>query len=322
MTNIITGARVAYNQKGKVFFGIVESDSDSRAKVMFDAGKVYEIPKSRLASVLFWHQYKRPVDEKELAVKFYKGDDWLKVFKSKTPVDYDSILPRCMWLWANKNVFNNRLSMPKIVVGNSRALQKAAGRYSYSRTGPAADTINISKTMMPTYFSLFSVMLHEMIHQYNFRIDWQTDKSWTPTNLNIHGEEFTKWIKPILGKTGVKISRLHHTEKIDIDVDEEAKPVDDAKAEMVILIQYPTANYAAVIKTKSEGRQVVRDLIALNPVSKFSTHSVSEKAILNFINQASKKSNRSHRVRNVSVTNVNEKIRDEILKYPSVSLLD
>ena len=125
----------------------------------------------------------------------------LDIFTQNLPVRrFDIQLLEGMWYWTDHNIFGRRMSRPQLSIVDDRS---AAGWYNVD-----ANAILISRDRNRTARNIFSTMLHETIHQFNYQIDRVNTKDITDPRERsrvIHGEYFMRWVGVIKRKTGVSI---------------------------------------------------------------------------------------------------------------------
>ena len=193
------GARCAYVVLDKARLGVIIKLGEDHHLMKLDSGNVVPVNPDRLRLVNYWQDRLRERDADTLRT-FQNNTDALEIFRSKKAVIFGPAAMRAMWYWGNHNVFHNALKEPKLLVSTNK---KTYGRYRRER-GKKFGSITASARNHNLY-ELFTTMLHEQTHQYNFEID-QPKGDFDPQNEGVHGQIFLKWIPIIQQKAGVKIT--------------------------------------------------------------------------------------------------------------------
>lgn len=319
--NYDTGARLAVITSSKeTMCGVSLGADGNTVSVALDNGKHQNLSKGLLYPVIYWKPLRRLVSLSRVNYKFPKVN-WIDIFKSKNVVEYDWPLPLCMVLWANKHVFNGELNVPEISFRAGGLRSKFAGMFVYNANSDG--TLILNKARLLSYSQLFSTVLHEMVHQYNFNIDYRRDHKFIPSAINVHGSMFTKWIPIIEGKTGVKITRFHAMENQEIDVEipsepENTKPDTKKKTYYVILktISKTGKQFYLAAKTldPEEARDGIRNIVGIAGASNLTVLEVSNMSLLRLIPEITKKVRGSVPFNDSYLFVINESIRNAIEK--------
>lgn len=194
------GNRVAYILSDQARMGVVTELNSSNAIIKLDNDQSIPVNPERLKLVNYWKNRNKEKLVEEL--KFYNiNKSALEIFASKQAIIFGPAAMRAMWYWANHNVFNNKLKEPELIAANTKSKY---GRYRLQR-GKNLGHITAS-AINHNIRELFATMLHEMVHQYNFEIDWRQLNEFNPTTEGSHGQVFLKWLPIILAKTGMQIT--------------------------------------------------------------------------------------------------------------------
>ncbi len=251
------GTRVLVSSVQKTnqyFLGIVTDIEGSSYKVLLDSGKDASVSESRITPFNYFREFvKKPLPKSWVTEnqKLVKSDNYdiHSLFLQKKAVVLTLPLLTCMWYWANAYVFQKKLTPPTL---RTRTRSRSASAlYSYKKTG---DTLSVSPALNSTYFEIFGSLLHEMVHQYNYRIDWLQNRTFDPAS-GAHGKSFFKWRGPLAEIAGVKLTKMHSASDIDIEDAEEAH--EKAKTMHVLIAELPRKELVA---SKAEERE---DLLPL-----------------------------------------------------------
>jgi hypothetical protein len=194
------GARVAYIIGDKARLGVITSLGEDRHAIMLDGGNTVPVNPDRLRLANYWKDRTREKDVDTLRT-YPRDTDALEIFRDKHGVLFGVAAMRSMWYWSNVHVFNNKLVLPKLVVSSNRSKY---GSYKLDR-GKRRGTL-MASARNHNLQELFATLLHEMIHQYNFEIEWLQEHIFDPQYEGSHGHAFLKWLPIIQAKTGVKIT--------------------------------------------------------------------------------------------------------------------
>jgi hypothetical protein len=205
------GARVAYVLGNDCRLGVLARLENDRATLELDNKKFSIVDPNRLHLVDYWKDRNSQTAFDRFR-EIPANTPLLDIFKSKKAIVFGEAAMRAMWYWGNHNVFSDKLKEPSLVVSNHKRLY---GRWKSGRGSPP--TIMCS-SRNHSRVELFSTMLHEQIHQYNFQIE--APEGTFDRSEGTHGAAFKRWIPIIAEKTnGVKINLLADSEAVDADFD-------------------------------------------------------------------------------------------------------
>jgi len=197
---MFVGARVAYTLSGSSRLGVV-TKLGSSVYVQFDGtDRALPINPSYLQLVNYWRDRRKEIPASEL--KFYpKNTEALDIFRSKQAINFGISTIRGIWHWANLHVFNSRLQEPAFAI----SAQKLKYGFYQLKRGQRVGTLTLTERNHSMY-ELFATQLHEMVHQYNFEIDWLQERNFNPNVEGSHGHTFLQWIPKVKAVTGITIT--------------------------------------------------------------------------------------------------------------------
>ena len=331
------GSRVLVNTgKGRFRLGIVTHGVGNTMTVTFDSGVVATKSVTSMRICLYFAQLiKNEVDQ-----------DWLDKYSQRIkPADYDMktffllkksqicSLPliTSMWYYANSYVFQSKLQLPMLKAGTPK--KSMLGLYQYR---PSGDTIYISKVGLPTCKEIWGTLVHEMVHQYNYRIDWLQEKTFDP-NSGGHGRTFMRWQPIVKELAGVPLSVKHDSMSVDVDngiagpaanPETVKRPEDEHETDVgtkvvfnyIFLATFSDGGKDYYIGCKAKDLEVLKQ--ARNFIKsrygmggKYSTRKLANVPLLNLITSTAKgTTNTSKKLGGYYYTFLSEKVYDAILK--------
>lgn len=198
---MFVGARVAYAVANKARVGVVMELDGDRALLRLDNAQEIPVRTDRLRLVNFWQDRVRDRDVDEF--RYYpEGIHPIDIFNSNKAIKFGKAAMLSMWLWINQNIFSSELKLPEFRVSES-ARGRSFGRCKYLGRGKGCRIYVTGQNH--NIGILFNTMLHEMIHQYNFEIDYEKKREYDPNSEGTHGAAFFKWVSFIRDRTSVII---------------------------------------------------------------------------------------------------------------------
>lgn len=234
---MLVGTRVLVSFTNSKYLGIVVN-MDSKCLVMLDDGREKTVSTNKLTPIVYFNKVTNAVNTKWLTENknYIKDADFNThtYFLRKSPVIVSITLLKCMWYWANKYVFKESLVLPILKTKTKKRTQ--AGSYYYIPGPPDKDIIGVNIGGNNTLFECFSTLLHEMVHQYNYRIDFLEKRTFDP-NSGGHGKTFFAWRGPLAQIARVPLTLNHDASQISVDdADKSSESVVKAKNPMFVLI--------------------------------------------------------------------------------------
>lgn len=208
--------------------------------VEYDDESRHPMSSSRCRTAQYWMKNVKPVTpqwlhDRDVDLSPLNDPDFklIDVFKSKRHIQYGSPLLRAVWYYANHVVFKDELSEPHLVIKGIGPV----GQYQYG--GHGRGTIIVNPSHNQSALAVTVTVVHEMIHQYNYEVDYRRDHSWTPSPVGSHGDVFKKWIPIVASKLGIEITWKKDAIEDDVtyDADSLSHERPRSKPEYVLLIE-------------------------------------------------------------------------------------
>jgi hypothetical protein len=296
------GARVIVkNAKDTWNLGIATEVHDSAVTVLYDDGKTTSVSLSRISVCLYFAAWvKSPVKQEwmdKYAKRIRPNDyDMKKYFTLKKPGICSLPLLTCMWYWLNHYVFHSKLTLPALKTSTPKQTQ--SGLYQYRKTG---DTICISARSNVVIYEVFDRLGHEMVHQFNYRLDWLKDGTFDPASGG-HGRSFMRWKGPLKEIAGINLTMLHDMAGTDVDSGDAVKEQEEVETDTskgkafsnyILLVAAPAGPITKYYATKSKDLDKIQSAKTairgkLGMTSKYMTRKLSNVPLLNAITTVNK----------------------------------
>jgi len=273
---LVRGAQQLYS------LGIVTAMDGPTATVLLDKGTTQTSKVDRLVQILFFDKF---VTAKIDSVWFRQHEKLIQpedfdirtFFLSKKAQLCTIPLLTAMFYWANTYIFESKIGLPKI--GTNTKRQGASGIYM-----PKDDYLAVSKKSNVTPREIFTTMVHEMVHVYQYKVT-RASGGFDP-KAGYHGKTFMKWAGPIKEIAGVPLTVLHDMSTIEVD---EAEHEETKKAGMFVILSRISGRdkdwYFAGKNEKKENVDEARKALRSEHgiMAKYYTRTLSNAALLNLI---------------------------------------
>lgn len=249
-TRVIVGS---LKDADKFLLGIITADTGSKFKVKLDSDKEITSSLSRITPCTYYAKFlprgvnKAWVEENKKFLKPVTFDVHAYFLQKKGAVVTVPLITS-MWYWGNHYLFHNKLTLPILRSRTPRRGQ--SGCYQYKASSPDKDILCLNSATLNTFYEIFETEMHEMVHQYNYRIDWLEKKQFDPAG-GAHGNTFFSWRGPLQQIARVKLTKLHDLTKTELEeLDEEAPK---SKEPLYVLVGMGRTSYiASKSREKSE----------------------------------------------------------------------
>ena len=277
------GSRVLVRGRQQLYtLAIVTAIDGNAATILLDKGTTQTTSVDRLVQILYFEKF----------VSSQLDNVWFRAHeKLIQPEDFDIRtyflskkaqlctipLMTCMWYWANTYIFENKMGMPKL--GTNTKRQGASGIYM-----PKDDYLAVSKKSNVTPREIFTTMVHEMVHVYQYKVT-RASGGFDP-RAGYHGKTFMQWAGPIKEIAGVPLTVLHDMSTIEV---EEAEHEEVKKASMYVILSKVSGSskdwYFAGKNDKLENVDAAKKALRseFGIMAKYYTRTVSNAALLNLI---------------------------------------
>jgi hypothetical protein len=287
-TKMKVGSRVLVRQPKNMFLlGIITNIQGENNTVKLDNGSSVAVSGNKLVGFAWYEKYiSKPIDKDwvETRSKSIRPDNWdtRSTFLQKKGITCTIPLLECMWTWGNKYIFESKLSLPTLAT--STGTKRYSGIFKFSKDkSPSKDFLGVSKSNNYTFLEVFSTLLHEAVHQYQYRVSHMEEGTFDP-NAGGHGKSFWRWKGPLKEIGGVNLTVLHDGSAINLeDVEDEG---DTNRPVIFVLAVKSAMNTCYVTKSLtagdlSEAKTAIRAKMGLS--AKYYTRTLQNPALLNAI---------------------------------------